>query len=67
MPTQLELKRRDNWEQQLKVALINIQSLRQNFHIYDKNLKGLCQRYRNWLERVGLEPQVNMKIYEDFK
>lgn len=67
MPTQTELKRRDNWEQELKAGLMNLQSLRTNFHIYDKNLKSLLSRYENWLNTHKMEPQVNLEYYRNFK
>lgn len=67
MPTQVELKRRDNWECELKAALMNYESLRKNFHIYDRNLKGLVSRYENWLKTHKMEPQVNLDIYRNFK
>jgi len=67
MPTQTELKRRDNWEAELKAALINYQSLKDNFHIYDKNLKKQVERYENWLKTHAMEPQVNLDYYRNIK
>lgn len=67
MPTQIELKRRDNWENQLKAALMNYESLRSNFHIYEKNMNGLVTRYETWLKSKNMEPQVNLDIYKNFK
>lgn len=67
MPTQNELKRRDNWEAELKAALMNYDSLRRNFHVYDKNLKNQVARYENWLKNHQMEPQVNLDYYRNFK
>ena len=67
MPTICEKKRREAWETTLRVAELQINTLRNDCHIFEENLKSQLERYKHWLASHQMEPTVNLAYYEALK
>lgn len=64
MTSQVILKKRDHWENQVKIAYEQSQLCKRNFHIFDENTKDVLKRYEAWLQRHKLEPTINLNHYK---
>jgi hypothetical protein len=67
MPTQADKKRRDHWEQQLKLAEIQLNTLRNNCRIFVDNIPIVLSKYEAFLKEKGLEPTLNLDYYRNLK
>jgi len=63
MPTQIELKKRDNHEQELKLTHLQYTTLRDNCRIFNNNIKHVLDKYEKWLKEHEMEPQINLEFY----
>lgn len=65
MPTQLELKKRDNLEQELKLTELQYTTLKENCRIFNHNIKTVLNRYEKWLSEHEMTPQINLDYYRE--
>jgi hypothetical protein len=67
MPTQQDKKRRDHWEQQLRLSELQLNTLRDNCRIFTSNVQTTLQRYEAWLKEKDMQPQINLEYYRNLK
>lgn len=67
MPTQQDKKRRDHWEQQIKLAELQLNTLRDNCRMFVSNLPPMLDKYETWLKEKGMESQINLEYYRNIK
>jgi len=64
MPTQLELKKRDLMEQELKLSELQYNTLKNNCLIFYNNVAVALAKYEKWLkEHEDVQPQLNLEYY----
>lgn len=65
--TQKGKQKRDNLEVEVHAAYIQAKNIREQFHIFDNNLKAMISKYEKWLAVRGEEPKLNLDFYKSFK
>lgn len=65
--TQLEKKKRDALEMEVHAAYIQAKNIREQFHIFDNNLKRIIKKYEDWNVKRNEEPKLNLEFYKGFK
>jgi hypothetical protein len=65
--SQLEKKKRDALEMEVHAAYIQAKNIREQFHMFDNNLKRVLEKYEAWLGRRGEQSKINLEFYKAFK
>jgi len=60
-------KRREAWETELRIALYQKKCIIDNLKIFENNLGNVLHRYEQWLQRLKIEPTLNLDIYRKAK
>lgn len=65
MPTVNQLKARDRWERNVKIAFEHEKLVRNNFKMYQKNATQTLERYERWLEKYPeIQPSINLELFK---
>lgn len=65
--TQLEKKKRDALEMEVHAAYIQAKNIREQFNMFDNNLKRVVEKYETWLTRRNEQTKINLEFYKSFK
>lgn len=61
--TLVEKKKREALELEVHAAYTQAKNIREQFHMFDNNLKRTVKKYTDWCERRGDIPKLNLEFY----
>lgn len=59
--------KRDALETEVHAAYIQAKNIREQFRLFDNNLKSSIEKYEKWLAVRGETPKLNLDFYKSFK
>jgi len=63
----VEKNRREKWEQELRIAELQINSLKNDCRLFEFNIKDQVGRYKSWLATHKMEATLDLCYYDKFK
>lgn len=62
--TQLNKRKRDALELEVHAAYVQAKNIKEQFHMFENNLKRTILKYEKWLQARSEEPKINLDFYK---
>ena len=57
-------KKRDKWEKKIRIAYAHVESMKNNFNIYENEKTRILERYEKWLKENNVDPILDINSYK---